>query len=189
MEYNEFEIYVKQVGNFKCAINDPIDKKLKLFKVEAGKGLKWNGYIFITELLDVGSKISIKDWVYREQIKSEIIKHFPDCILKYKRESKEYTMSNHPINFEPIELMLQNDIEKILIPAIWSSQTIDEQNLRKTIENNKIGLSKSDAGFFSHIVKDRLEVGISLNEIELENCKRRLCKYKDQLIKQNKLKV
>ena len=188
MEITDIRTYLERNGNFKCAINDPKDGILKFFKVELGaknrnsKDRDWTGYIFVKQLVGK-DKIKITDSSYRELIiLPEILRTLPGCIKRYDRESNIYAMSKHPLNIIEIVNASQDDVEKLMIPVIWTRQTEDEQELRKTTDLNCIGFSKADASFFSHMKLDKIDRGVRLNEEELENAKRRLCKYYHQLI-------
>lgn len=79
------------------------------------------------------------------------------------------------------QLASRDDIEKKFIPFLWDRQVEDEKAERTTKYDNNIGFDKPDASFFSHIVKDKLDLGLHLNDEQLENAKRRLSKYKTQL--------
>lgn len=187
MEFTDIRTYLKKNGNFKCAINDPTDGTLKFFKVELGvknrnpEKRDWTGYVFIKQLIGK-NKIKI-DLLYQELIiLPEILRTLPGCIKRYDRESNIYAMSKHPLDVTEIINASQDAIEKLMIPVIWGRQTEDEQELRKTTDLNSIGFSKADASFFSHMKLDKIDRGIRLNDEELENAKRRLCKYHEQLI-------
>ncbi len=177
--------FIEKIGNVKVAINDPLENlKLKFLKIDLGKD-KWEGHIFLNDITK-SSKRGESTPITNKYVKGFLLETVVDndiqeCIDRYKRESQEYEMSTHPINFEKIKVATQEEIEKRLILVIWDRQTKHEQETRNTKDLNYVGFSKSDAGFFSHIVKDRLEHGIHLNERELENSKRRLCKYANQL--------
>lgn len=187
MAFTDIRTYLERNGNFKCAINDPKSGELKFFKLELGKKSRtppfndWTGNVFVKRLIGK-DKIKI-DSLYQELvILPEILKTLPDCIKRYDRESNIYMMSKHSLNIAEIINATQDAIEKLMIPVIWERQTEDEQELRKTTDLNRVGFSKADASFFSHMKLDKIDRGIRLNEEELENAKRRLCKYYSQLV-------
>ncbi len=121
---------------------------------------------------------------------NELIQHFGlnrKCFYKqaYRDSSKaslsEFKMSKHPINFEGIKNASQDKIENIIIPRLWERQTEDEKSNMETIYLNCKGFSKPDAYFFGLVIK-KLKNGEHLNERELENSRRRLCRYTNQLL-------
>lgn len=190
MEITDIRTYLEKHGNFKCAINDPESGELKFFKVELGVKSRtppyrdWTGRVFVKQLIGK-DKIKINLSYQELIILPEILKTLPDCIKRYDRESNIYAMSKHQLNITEIINASQDIIEKIMIPVIWGRQTEDEQELRKTTDLNSIGFSKADASFFSHMKLDKIDRGIRLNEEEVENAKRRLCKYYNQLVDMN----
>lgn len=175
--------YIRTNDSIKVAINEPVGGELKFYKIDLGKG-NWYGYTFVNDITISSRRsesIPIKDRNYRELILEHIVDNgIKECIDRYKRESTEYKLSTHPINDERIEHASQDEIEQIFIPFIWERQTEFEQNRRVTREKNFRGFNIPDAGFFSHIVKDKLDRGLHLNATELENVKRRLCRYSEQ---------
>jgi hypothetical protein len=117
-----------------------------------------------------------------EELRLKKIASFKGSKTKYKNKEKidGYYMSDYPIS-NLFNDMSQEEIEERFIPIMWDKQEDDEQVTNETIYKNNIGLSKPDAAFFGHIVKNRLDKDISLKPHELENVKRRLSKYINQL--------
>ena len=178
--------YIKNNGTIKIAINDPVDGKLKFYKIELGVK-NWKSHVFVNDITISPKRkdsVSINDSNHRDLIYNCVVdNNIKECVDRYKRESTEYKMSSHSIDDEMIEKASQDEIEKKIIPFLWDRQDEDEQDERTTKHDNSIGFNIPDASYFSHIVKDKLELGLHLNEKELENVKRRLCKYSKQLSK------
>lgn len=175
--------YIRNNGTIKIAFNDPVDGQLKFYKINLGSG-RWEGYVFVEDITissKRGESIKIRDRTHRELIYDCVVGNdIKECIDRYKRESTEYKMSTHSINDIEIEKASRDEIEEKFIPFLWDRQVEDEKDERTTKYDNTIGFDKPDASFFSHIVKDKLELGLHLNDEQLENAKRRLCKYKKQ---------